>query len=190
MDEVPVTRARFMTEADRRALALAENRLSDLSEWDPELLGAELEWLFEQDYDLDLTGFSIGDLDVQVGTAETAAEVPIELPDASADAVSRLGDLWQVGPHRLYCGNARDRESYETLLDGERATMVFADSPYNVPIAGNVSGLGQVQHREFLGGVHDLPSYRVSPLCRLLGRRLDPLPVHGLAARPRDDECR
>lgn len=54
-------------------------------------------------------------------------------------AVSRLGDLWLIGPHRLYCGNARDTASYETLLGDERAAMVFADPPYNVPVDGHVS---------------------------------------------------
>jgi DNA modification methylase len=148
IDEVPTIRVRFMTEADRRAYAVAANRLAELSEWDEELLAAELEYLFEQDYDLSPTGFDLGDLDLGLweGTAE---EERVELPDVDARAVSRVGDLWLIGPHRLYCGNARGTVSYEALLANERAAMIFSDPPFNVPIDGHVSGLGAVQHREF-----------------------------------------
>jgi DNA modification methylase len=149
MEEVPVIRAQFVSEADRRAFAIAENRLGDLSDWDNALLGAELEFLFEQDYDLDVTGFGISDIDLTIEEGRVTAEDPVELPDLEASAVSRAGDLWRMGPHRLLCGNARDSVSYEALLGEERATMVFADPPYNVPINGHVSGLGKIKHREF-----------------------------------------
>jgi DNA modification methylase len=148
LEEVPVIRARLMTEADRRAFAVTENRLSDLSGWDQDLLNAELEYLFEQDYDLSVTGFDVGDLDFSVGGLSTKEE-PVELPALDARAVSRPGDLWRIGPHSLYCGNSRAAVSYEALLAGELAAMVFADGPYNVPIQGHVSGLGRAQHREF-----------------------------------------
>ncbi len=148
LEEVPVIRARLMTEADRRAFALTENRLSDLSGWDQDLLSAELEYLFDEDYDLSITGFDFGDLDIGV-SEKSAKEEPVELPEPDARAVSRPGDLWLIGPHRLYCGNARDTVSYEALLAGERAAMVFSDPPYNVPIDGHVTGLGKVRHREF-----------------------------------------
>ncbi|WP_267389243.1 DNA methyltransferase [Sphingomonas sp. GC_Shp_3] len=170
LTEVPVIRARFMTEADRRAFALAENRLGDLSEWDDALLSAELEFLYEQDYDLGLTGFSLGDFDVQLGAEPATAQEPVELPDPTGVAVSRPGDLWSVGPHRLYCGNARDRASYEALLGADRATMVFADPPYNVPIAGNVSGLGQVQHREFAEASGEMTSPEFTSFLRTVFR--------------------
>jgi DNA modification methylase len=149
MNEVPVIRACFMTEADRRAFAIAENRLGDLSDWDNALLGAELESLFQQEYDLDITGFNVGDIDLTIGDTKSSTEAPVEMPDPSGPAISRPGDLWQTGPHRLYCGNARDSASYEALLGDERATMIFADPPYNVSIANHVSGLGKAQHREF-----------------------------------------
>ncbi len=64
--------------------------------------------------------------------------------------VSRLGDAWELGPHRLICANALDPEAYATLLDGETAQMVFTDPPYNVPIAGHVGGSGAIKHREFV----------------------------------------
>jgi DNA modification methylase len=148
LDDIPIIRARFLSEADRRAFALAENRLSDLSSWDQDKLNAELEFLFEQDYDLDVTGFSVADLDFSVGE-ESGTEDPVELPSPDTKAVSRPGDLWLIGPHRLYCGNSRDAASYEALLAGERAAMVFSDPPYNVPVDGHVSGLGKHKHRAF-----------------------------------------
>lgn len=147
LEDVPVIRAAFLTEADRRAFALAENRLGDLSEFDDVLLGAELEYLFEQDYDLDVTGFAVADLDMGIGVIPE--EEPVELPDPHARAISRPGDLWMIGPHRLYCGNARDAMSYAAVLGEERAAMIFCDPPYNVKVDGHVSGLGRLQHREF-----------------------------------------
>lgn len=146
--EVPVIRARFVTEADRRAFVLAHSKLGELAEWDDQLLAEELEFLFDQEFDLAITGFDLGDLDFSLA-GKPAAEPPVELPAADAVAVTRPGDLWLIGPHRLLCGNAREPESYERLLAGELATMIFADPPYNVPIDGHVSGLGKVAHREF-----------------------------------------
>jgi DNA modification methylase len=64
--------------------------------------------------------------------------------------VTRSGDLWLLGRHRVYCGSALDESAYQTLLADERAAMIFTDPPYNVPIAGNVSGLGAIRHREFV----------------------------------------
>ena len=149
IDEVPVIRVRFLSEADARAFALADNRIAELSDWDEDLLKAELGFLFANDYDLDVTGFGLADLDFTIAGDNDDAEPPVELPDPGAVAVSREGDLWLIGPHRLYCGNARAPESYEALLGDERAAMVFADPPYNVKIDKNVSGLGASRHREF-----------------------------------------
>jgi DNA modification methylase len=147
LELVPVIRVKFVSDADRRAFSLADNRLAELSDWDNDRLKGELEFLFEQDYDIDITGFDLGDLDLGVPTDEP--EPPVELPDPDAKAVSRFGDKWLIGPHRLLCGNSRDAISYEALLGEERAAMVFSDPPYNVKIDGHVSGLGKIRHREF-----------------------------------------
>ena len=69
--------------------------------------------------------------------------------DKSSPAVTRLGDLWMIGAHRLLCADATKAEAYERLMGEERAQMIFTDPPYNVQIDGNVSGLGKVKHREF-----------------------------------------
>ncbi len=158
LDEVPVIRIRFMSEEDKRAFALAANRIAELSEWDEELLAAELEFLFEQDYDLTVTGFEVSDLDLAIVESGEAGEPPVELPGAEEPVVSRLGDLWLIGPHRLYCGNACDAISYEALLAGERAALVFGDPPYNVRIARNVSGLGRKTHPEFVEASGEMSS--------------------------------
>jgi DNA modification methylase len=149
--EVPCIRARFLTEADRRAFALAENRLAELSSWDAEILSGELELLFEADFDISTIGFSTADLnfalvDDEEGKPGKAEQV--ELPDPQTEAISRVGDLWLMPPHRLYCGDSREVASWEALLGEDRAQLVFADPPFNVAINGHVSGTGR--HREFV----------------------------------------
>ena len=111
MEEVPVIRTSFATDADRSAFVIAHNRLAELSGWDDKLLAEELNILFEDGYDLEITGFSTADLDFSIGE-QAPSEEAVELPDPSAVAVSRLGDLWHIGLHRLTHGDARLPESY------------------------------------------------------------------------------
>lgn len=148
--KLPVIRIRFLSDADRRAFAIAENRIAELSGWDQALLSGELRFLFDDGYDLEITGFTTNDLDFAI-VADTTVKEPdpesFDLPDSAADAVSRLGDLWHIGPHRLCCGDSRKVESYEALLGDDRAALVFGDAPFNVPIAGHVSGSDKA--REF-----------------------------------------
>jgi DNA modification methylase len=149
--EVPCIRARFLTDADRSAFALADNRLAELSAWDTDLLQEELESLFEGGIDIATIGFSMADLNFALVDEEErkpAKAEQVELPDPLTAAVSRLGDLWAAGPHLLYCGDSRDVASWETLLGDDRAQLVFGDGPYNVPINGHVSGTGR--QREFV----------------------------------------
>lgn len=87
----------------------------------------------------------IEDLEARPAKADPADEVPV----VEGPAVTRLGDIWQIGPHRLICGDATAPETYGRLLAGETAQLVFTDPPYNVKIDGHVSGLGAVRHREF-----------------------------------------
>lgn len=147
--EIPVIRVKFLTETDRRAFAIADNRIAELSGWDENLLAEELSFLLEDGFELEITGFSLSDVDLSIEEATQDREEPVELPDPERDAISRPGDLWLVGPHRIYCGDSREAISYETLLGDERAAMIVADPPYNVPIQGHVSGNGKVRHREF-----------------------------------------
>lgn len=152
--EVPIIRASFLTDEDRRAFALAENRIAQLSGWDESILAEELTILFEGGYELEITGFSVADLDISVPVvAPLEAE---DIPEPEGDTVSRVGDLWLVGDHKLYCGDARAVESWETLLGDDRAALVFGDLPYNVPIDGHVSGNGRNRHREFVMGAGEM----------------------------------
>jgi hypothetical protein len=151
IDHVPVIRVPDMNEADQRAFMLADNRLGELSDFDREMLNEELEFLIDAEFEIELTGFDMGDIDFSfdVTGSKPDAEPAVALPPSDVVPITRPGDLWRVGPHRLYCGDACDIASYEALLGSDRAQMIFSDPPYNVPIAGHVSGLGKTFHREF-----------------------------------------
>lgn len=155
LTEVPTVCLADMSEADVRAYVIADNRLAENAGWDRNLLGVEFQYLadLDVDFDLCLTGFELPEIDAilsDIGT-EGAKGFPDDAAPASAagPAVTRRGDVWQIGRHRLICGDALQAETYAQLLGEEKAGMVFADPPYNVPIAGHVSGLGRAQHREF-----------------------------------------
>lgn len=154
LERVPTVYLAGMSEAQIRAYVIADNRLAQNAGWDSELLAIELQYLAELDLDFDvtITGFSMPEIDVLISglDAEPEKADPADfVPDVAANAITRLGDVWQIGPHRLICGNATTPETYERLLDGQQAQMVFTDPPYNVKIDGHVSGLGKVRHREF-----------------------------------------
>ena len=155
LDTVPVICLDDLNEAQIRAYVIADNKLAENAGWDRELLGLELQYLteLEIDFDATITGFEVAEIDILVGELEVVAdEDPAdEVPevDESEPPVTRLGDLWQIGRHRLLCGDATDPDAYGRLLVGEQAQRVFTDPPYNVPIDGHVCGLGKVKHREF-----------------------------------------
>lgn len=152
LDEVPVLRIEHMTEAQKRAYIIADNKLAENAGWDEELLKIELGTLVELDIDVELTGFAMGEIDnlliVRDGQGEDARDA-LPAPDPDREAVTAPGDLWLLGRHRIFCGDATTLESWSELMDGEGAQMVFTDPPYNVKIDGHVSGLGAVRHREF-----------------------------------------
>jgi DNA modification methylase len=153
MSKVPTIRVAHLTPERKRAFVLADNRLAQLAGWDDALLGAELDELFglELDFDIEVTGFDTVDVDRLDGMATEQAveqEVVAEV-DRKEPAISALGDLWQLGLQRLFCGSALEEESYRRLLGDERVQMVFTDPPYNVPVDGHVCGLGSIKHAEF-----------------------------------------
>ena len=153
MTDVPTVRVDHLSPAQIRAYVIADNRLAEKAGWDRNLLALELQELsVEPNFDVTVTGFDTAEIDILISEASDfeldEADIVPEV-DRSVPAVSRLGDLWQIGEHFLLCGDALKPESYERLLRGKRAQMVFTDPPYNVRIAGNVSGLGKVKHREF-----------------------------------------
>ena len=151
--EVPCLRIENMSPQEKRAYVLADNKLALNAGWDEELLAQELKALSELDLDFDvgITGFSISEIDNLVdGLAPEEPGDPADdrlPPDAPARC--KPGDIWQLGPHRLICGDARDTATVSALMAGESAQLVFTDPPYNVRIDGNVGGLGSIKHREF-----------------------------------------
>jgi DNA modification methylase len=148
--EVPTVQVSSMTEDEKRAYVILDNRLAELSDWDFDVLREEMQLLLDADlsFDIGLTGFDASDIDGWAHRPVVADEEPVELP-GSAPVVTQPGDLWTIGGHRLLCSNALEPGSYDLLMAGQKAQMVFSDPPYNVTIAGNVSGLGKVKHREF-----------------------------------------
>ena len=154
VETVPTIRLEDLTEAEIRAYVIADNKLTENAGWDREMLATEFQGLLELDIDFDITitGFEMPEIDILIGELDTDdGEDPADDVPAVADGppVTRPGDIWRIGKHRLICGDALDPASYARLLDGAEAQMVFTDPPYNVPIEGHVSGLGKVKHREF-----------------------------------------
>ena len=153
IDSVPTVRLDHLSEVEKRAYVIADNRLAELASWDKGLLAIELGELgaMNLDFDLTITGFDEPEIDLllQNGVPPPDPDDTFAPPDLRAPAVTRPGDLWQLGPHRLLCGDARDASAYARLMDNDRARLVFTDPPYNVPINGHVMGLGAVKHAEF-----------------------------------------
>jgi len=138
------------SEPEIRALRLALNRVAEEADWHPDRLKVEFEALLDVDFDLDLTGFDQVEIDMALEIGDLVdEEEDLTLPDGTAYPVTRLGDLWVMGAHRVLCGDALDASGMQRLMGSHRARMMFTDPPYNVKIQGNVSGLGRHKHREF-----------------------------------------
>lgn len=151
LDKVPAIDCSYLDEGEARTLALACNRLGERGEWDLDALSIEFEELIKLDIDIDLTGFSAEEQDIILldpleDVADDQDEAIEEIP---ANPVTRAGDVWQLGHHRVICGDALDEQTYKALLGEELCHAVLTDPPYNVKIKGNVSGLGKKTHDEF-----------------------------------------
>jgi len=156
IDEVPTLRLDHLTPAQARAFRIADNKLTENATWDDRLLAEQLRDLSLSglDFDIEVTGFEMGEIDLRIASLEdTPAEDEVDpadiLPAISAPPVSKIGDLWLLGRHRILCGNALEPEAFTALMGAERAAMVFTDPPYNVPIEGHAGGLGTIHHRPF-----------------------------------------
>lgn len=130
--EVPVIVLDHLSETQKRAYIIADNKLAELAGWNEELLAQEFVALEREGFDLGLTGFSDAELEALLADAKEneAEEAPEEIPEAPAVAVTQLGDLWLIGPHRLLCGDCRDRESILRLFQGTKASVVVTSPPY------------------------------------------------------------
>jgi DNA modification methylase len=151
-DKVPTIRLEDLSTAEIKAYVIADNKLAELAGWDREVLALELQGLLDLDLDFDvsITGFETPEIDILIEELGEKADPADEVPPPDEGAtVTRPGDVWLVGPHRLMCGDATQPDAYARLLQGDKAQLVFTDPPYNVPIDGHVGGLGKVKHREF-----------------------------------------
>jgi DNA modification methylase len=152
LSTVPARVITGLTEAEKRACVIADNKIAQLAGWDKDLLKAELEILIESKFEVEITGFNTAEIDILFdGSPEPKESDPEDLQpeDIAQGVVSKAGDLWQLGEHRLLCGNALDTECYKVVMQDDLAQMVITDPPYNVPIDGHVCGTGKVKHQEF-----------------------------------------
>ena len=151
LEDVPIVRIEHMNEQQKRAYVIADNQLALNAGWDDDMLACELQALAELGFDVEITGFDMGDIDKLIEGLGTDIDADDDDTPEPADgpAIAQPGDIWQIGDHRLICGDALKAETYAALMAGAKADMVFTDPPYNVPIDGNVSGLGKHQHGDF-----------------------------------------
>jgi DNA modification methylase len=151
--EVPTLTIGGLSAAEKRAVVIADNRLPEQAVWDFDLLRGHFKDLIEVDFDVELTGFSTGEIDLLLDgkPASATADPADDLTGLRSDgpAVSQPGDLWHLERHRLLCGDALCSEAYEASLGPDLAQMIIADPPYNVRIHGHAVGRGKKHHREF-----------------------------------------
>ena len=151
---VPVIVVAHLSEANKRLFAMADNKIPELSTWDLPMLKLEMgELSLDLDLDLSVTGFDTADIDRILGTSD-ATDAEDVIPSLDERAISRQGDCYYLGEHRLYCGSALELKTYRVLLGPELAQMVITDPPYNVRIAGHVRHSGTT-HREFVQAAGD-----------------------------------
>ena len=158
LNEVPAIRIEHLNEAQIKAFMIADNRISELGNWDEPALGALLLDLAELDLDfvIEATGFAMAEIDLKIEGLGEPVEEQEEIPVMSGPSVTLPGDLWMLGKHRLLCGNALEKADWAAVMGGDQAALVVTDPPYNVPIHGHVSGLGQHRHREFAMAVGEM----------------------------------
>jgi len=152
--EVPIMSVEYLNKAQKCALTIALNKMSEKSTWNVEFLKESYDFLVKENFDIRKTGFEVGELEFlildQVTDEESESDPTDGLPDENEiPRRVNVGDLFALGNHRLLCGDARKQESYEILLGEHRAQMILADFPFNVPISGHVCGNGKIKHREF-----------------------------------------
>jgi ParB-like nuclease domain/DNA methylase len=148
LDRLPCVRIGHLSPEEQRVLRLAVNRLAEKGQWDLDELKIEFEELILTDAPIEITGFSMAEIDQIVlgDDADGLEQGPLE-PEPFAAPVAKLGDMFQLGPHRVICGNATDPQTLQMLAEGDvSARLVLTDEPYNVRIAGHVTGGA---HREF-----------------------------------------
>jgi DNA modification methylase len=168
LSEIPAVTIADLDEARLRALRLALNRLSEDSRWDLEALRLEFSDIMEisGEIDLRISGFEMGEIDAAFEGDGVDEEDELPALNETSAPVTKPGDLWLLGDHRVLCANALISESYVRLLGNERAQMIFTDPPWNIPIAGHVSGLGATKHGDFAMGCGEMSALEFEAFLR------------------------
>lgn len=151
--DIPVIVKAELIESQKRALALADNKIALNAGWDNSRLASELgelaDLLPECNLDLRITGFDAPEIDnLMEALVDSERDPADEVPEQADVSISRRGDLWTLGRHRLYCGDSTSPIDVQTLMKRRRADMIFTDPPYNVRIR-SIQGRGKIKHREF-----------------------------------------
>jgi DNA modification methylase len=176
MNRVPTICLENLSEDQIRAYVIADNKLAENAGWDESILKIELQHLItlENSFDVTLTGFEVPEIDLLLNNDEAGeVEEPVDIDDGPS--VTQPGDLWQLGQHRILCGSSLDRESFELLLEGQKAHVVFTDPPYNVRINGHATGNGAIQHEELAMASGEMSSMEFTAF---LSQSLELLQVH------------
>lgn len=157
LTHVPAIRIEGLTPDQLRAYRLADNRIAELAGWNQEMLAIEFQHLtsIELDFNIETIGWDMPQIDILLDAyaggsarANDEADPADELPEEGKNAVSRLGDLWRLGRHRVMCASALDAAAFARLMDGRKAAMLCQDPPWNIAVS-KISGLGKVSHRPF-----------------------------------------
>ena len=157
LDRVPCVRLESMTSEQRkRAFILADNKVAANAGWDDDLLAKELKALSDAEFSISISRRPVSRLQKLTGSSKASnPKKPGDPRDDKLPALNEtserchIGDVWQLGRHRLVCGDALDPQVIETLMAGEKARMIFSDPPFNVPTQGHIGGSGKTKHREF-----------------------------------------
>ena len=157
--KVPVHIADNLSDAQIQAYRIMDNRSHEEAEWDDDLLGIELADLSDQDFDLGLTGFSAAEIEQLMNDKSLAGELEGEddAPELPAEPTSKRGEIYQLGEHRLMCGDSTSEEDVALLMNGQKADMVFTDPPYNVNYSGRGNNdLGKIKNDDLSGEAFDV----------------------------------
>jgi hypothetical protein len=151
--EVPLLRFGHLSEAQKRAYVIADNKIAEQAGWDRKILALELGELIDllptEDLDVSLTGFEVAEIDLLMADLATPRLAPEDaVVQPSGDPVTLPGDLWLLAKHRLLCGDAQEPRDFERLMGGRPAAAVFCDPPYNVRVR-SIVGRGRIRHFEF-----------------------------------------
>lgn len=153
LTHVPVIRFDHLTAMQKRAYLIADNKIAELAGWDREILAIELGELIDllpaEGFDVSLTGFEAPEIDLLLADMAPSRREPEDIvPPLPRNPVTRRGDLWLLGKHRILCGDARQAENFVRLMNRTSASAVFCDPPYNLRVS-KIGGRGRVRHPEF-----------------------------------------